>query len=76
MTSQFETSGAQNEITTASNTIRDEVFRVYQGFREINTRAEALKHAFRPWRVSQYFEAIDDFQKRLRGIAERLARER
>lgn len=75
MTNQFETSGAQHELTAVSDAVRKEVFCVYQGFREINVRAEALKQAFRPWRVSQYLEAVDDFQKQYRSIAERLVRE-
>jgi len=72
MTSQFETAEAQQSLVTVSNDLRSDIFSIYQGFREINTRAEALIQVFRPWRASQYFEAIDEFQTKNRGNAEKL----
>lgn len=75
MTNQFETSDGQHELTSVSDAVREQVFCVYQGFREVNTCADALKQAFRPWRASQYFEAVDDFEKQHRTIAEKLVRE-
>lgn len=72
MTSQFESSDVQRAIASVDNVTRDELFGVYRGFREINTRAEALKQAFLPWRASQYFEAVNDFQTHNRATAEKL----
>jgi hypothetical protein len=75
MTNQFETAAGHQRIADAGDEVRDAVFRVYRAFREINTRADALRQAFRPWRAHQYFEAIEEFQARHREVAERLARE-
>jgi hypothetical protein len=75
MTNQFEATESQHGLTRLADGVRDEVFCVYRGFREINTRAEALKQAFRPWRATQYFEAIEEFQTLHRSIAEKLIRE-
>jgi hypothetical protein len=72
MTSQFEAAEAQQSLVTVGNDLRGYIFSIYQGFREINTRAEALKQAFHPWRALQYFEAIGEFQTKNRGNAEKL----
>ena len=75
MTKQFEGADAQHDLAALADDARREMFRVYQGFREINTRADALKQAFRSWRATQYFEAIEDFQAQSRRTAERLVRD-
>jgi hypothetical protein len=75
MTAQFEAPEGQHALTQLPADIRRGIFGVYQGFREINTRADALKQVYRPWRATQYFEAIEGFQQQYRSIAEGLIRE-
>ena len=75
MTNQFESSSTQHSLQILGEKVRHDAFEVYHAFREINNRADALKQAFRPWRATQYFEAINEFQARSRGTAERLVQD-
>lgn len=74
MVGQFESSHAQKQISRLDKAVRDDVFRVYQGFREINNFAEALKQVFRPWRATQYIQTFFVFQEEHRTSAEELVR--
>jgi hypothetical protein len=71
----FESPDVQNNLSLVNQSVRDQILHVYGGFREINDRADALKRTFRPWRASQYVDAVMAFQERLRLIAEGLQAE-
>jgi hypothetical protein len=73
MTSVFESDETQRSLSAVNEEVRDKLFQVYRGFREINDKADALKHAFRPWRASLYIDVVTHFENDLRAVAERLS---
>jgi len=73
MTSVFDSSETQKVLALMEEGTRAKLFQVYGGFREINDRADALKHAFRPWRASLYVEAVEDFRTKFCAVAEKLS---
>jgi hypothetical protein len=74
-TAVFESISGREAIQSAPSELRDRLIRVYDGFRRINDRADALKAVFRPWRAQHYLQAIEDFARNLRRAAEELAKE-
>ena len=74
ITGVFESDETQKALSTIDADVRDKLFQVYRGFREINDKADALDHAFRPWRASLYIEAVTSFVNNLRVIAESLVK--
>ncbi len=61
----FESDETQKLLTIADPSLRDCIFKIYRGFRDINDRADALKHVFRPWRAEQYINAVNKFRNEL-----------
>lgn len=72
MISVFESSTVQEAISSLDDKLRSQIFQVYQAFRDINNRADALKKVFRIWRVAQYIESIESFNNNIRSTAENL----
>lgn len=72
MTSMFDSVDVQTVLSLIEESVRQQLHRVYGGFRQINDRADALKRAFRPWRAAQYIDAVTSFQETLRASAEQL----
>lgn len=75
MISVFESVELQKVLSITDKELRDKLFKIYMGFREINEKADALKQVFRPRRASQYIDAITLFEKNIRPIAEIVTRE-
>lgn len=74
-TAVFESLSGKEAVQLASVELRNGLIRVYDGFRRINDKAEALKAVFRPWRAHHYLEAVGDFARDLRDVAEQIAQE-
>ncbi len=72
MMNVFESNETQNALSTLDEDVKNKLFLVYRRFREINDKANALDHAFRPWRASLYIDAVIDFENNLRSSAESL----
>ena len=75
VTSVFDSGDTQKVLAILEDEMRDGILQIYVGFKDINDKAEALKYAFRPWRASSYIDAIDNFEERLRSLAEKLTKD-
>lgn len=74
MMSVFESDGTPKALSTMDADIRNKLFQVYRGFRDINDKANALDRAFRPGRASLYIDIVASFTNNLRVIAESLVK--
>lgn len=72
MTTAFDSTQLQMALSTVDKELSESLFHVYGGFRKINDKADALKHAFRSQRAAQYIDALVYFEDNLRPIAEKL----
>jgi hypothetical protein len=75
VTSVFESSETQKILSILEDDVRNGVFQIYVGFKDINDKAEALKFAFRPWRASAYIDTVSYFENSLRPLAEKLCKD-
>lgn len=74
-TAVFDSLAGKAAVQVAAAELRDRLIRIYDGFRRINDKAEALKAVFRPWRAQHYLDAVNDFARDLRDTAAQIARE-
>jgi hypothetical protein len=65
MTSVFELAEIKKVLTLQEAKLNDRISKIYRAFLGINYKADALKHAFRPWRAELYIDAVNEFRNEL-----------